>query len=274
MRHSKSRACSVLLAAYLGTGCATDGGMDGAGSFVAGLDLGQQVFVQSVWQDGELSYLVMNERTEDIELTLRDRTCIEYRCDVSTQPVLVTWPVPARSTRRFGGEEVLGAPGIIVVQVGPDTLGIIPPPHAPGLAPLLPIVSNSATFTGLVNDIAQVESSVVALTGSSLTLVLVLPNPMGQLKLPAHQAAAEIPILDVVDVRSEQIAVQRIGDDFVLDVQNSNSDTVRVEVDVAVPADAADRLVVGFSAVRCVQGTFPDCEWGVNPITRIFARGE
>src|SRR6185436_2005919 len=65
------------------------GGMDGAGSIALGLDWRSGVYVQQLWERGELEYLVFNERAEDIDV-LVEHGCLPSDTGEKLEPCAVS----------------------------------------------------------------------------------------------------------------------------------------------------------------------------------------
>lgn len=238
-------------------GCDT-GGMDGAGGIIIPqLFNHHQVFLQSIWERDQLSYVVFNERSEDIEVAVHEG-CGAYCGGLGA--VLGRWAVPARSVRRFPSDKLSARPLGSVDLTSGVQLGILPVQEPPPVAGTLAIVSNTMDTMGWSTRSGQIESSSVVTPNGSSTLHLVLAAG-GQLRIPAQREPSFVPWLEVTEVRTEAGAVPQTGDAFVLDVPDSASvaSPVRLEVDVKVPTAAEGRLIVGFAASLCPHGQESGC---------------
>jgi hypothetical protein len=71
----KSRAILLGFACPFLVACASEGGMDGAGSLGIGLAWDQGIFLQAVWDDGAPVYVVHNHREEGVQLTFSRTRC-------------------------------------------------------------------------------------------------------------------------------------------------------------------------------------------------------
>jgi hypothetical protein len=226
--------------------------MDGAGGIIfPELDPHHEIFLQGVWQEDKLSYVLFNERDEDVEVVVREN--YGYGCGDEDCPVRERWAVPANSVRRFDTTWLtLNKQGGWVEYGDGVSLGHLPPQEAPPVAGTLPLVTNSTGLSGWSTRSVQIETSSIGITRAPSTLSLVISHP-GQLRIRAHQEPSFVPWLDVTDVRGEAGTVQHVGDEFIVDIPEGTSVTAPalIEADVSVPAAIEGRLVVGFAAGFC-----------------------
>lgn len=265
------------------------GGMDGGGgSDLYGLSFREQVFVQSLWQDGRPMYLVVNERSEDVELLLSQPIWPDGEPRIE-EPLTLPWHVPSGAFELFAIDEleVLPGPGHPYIHfrtADGTSLGILSRTSPPEWSSELAIVSTEGINGSGSND-QQVETDFIAAPGATFSIVLSL-TAGGDLSFPWNDEPSSLyERLEVLAVRSEHGNVQSTEDGFVVhlpdvasyagDYTDAESTNVpkppfRVEFDVAVPTSAAGRSFVLFEAWRCSQYDATGSCGSGGGVTRLF----
>jgi hypothetical protein len=246
---------TVLCAAFL-AGCA---GSDGPSSpdvlsdterqvdFGLGLDWDYGVFVQPLWQGGELSYLVINDRNDLVDLVVD--ALVDDGGAFARERLAGPWTVAARSHQTFSGGDVQTLVGPLMSWLAGDIeLGLDRLLERPPVSTTARVVSNHGTNGSGGDFFAQIESDFVVAPGPAFTLTLAVPP--GELTLSAHtQLGSRLPILDILAVRSVQATVRQTTTGFSALVPRpedpawsyaSATDFARIDVDVALPAGSAE----------------------------------
>lgn len=249
----------VLCAAACGSHPAgpSEGGMDGAGTLLPGLRLGSGIFTQAIWEDGDLAYVVLNERDEDVSLTFSECESNDSIGGCTFGETMATWHLPRGSLRKIAGAEALpiSSGDIVGASANGEKLGLLRPEVAPYASPLS-VVSNADinSTSGIRENVGQVETDFVVAPAAAFTLELSLPVP-GVLLLPPRTApVGGLPFLDVLDARSAEAVVEQTEEGLRLDLLESASaeSPVRVAVDVRYPEGFSGKLV-GFDARFCTD---------------------
>jgi hypothetical protein len=273
----KSAILGCLVLPWL-TACASpqEGGMDGAGSIGLGLRWDQGLFTQAVWEEGALAYLVLNNRDEDVALTLSRASCSDTgpRAGCTYSETIATWRLPAHALRRFAGADVAGLSGayqLIGVAANGTRLGLLLPEVAP-FAASPAVISNAAinSTSGNGPSPGQIETDFLVAPAAAFTLGLSF-SAGGELTLSSTTPSIDgLSFVDVVGARSEDASILPTEGGFSVVVPSTatNESPVRVDVDVRLPANFSGKFV-GFDSFLC--STFEsdgDCGTG-----RRFQRG-
>jgi hypothetical protein len=260
----------ILLASLLG-GCSADGGddghddgqpqagggLDGGGQIGVGLSWTEGVFVQPVWDEGQLRLLVANRRAAATSLGVYETAWPAADDHVGDQgptrgDELLQQTVPAGATATIDGSALLGpSDDLLWVAADDDSLGLIERPQPPLVDGVFPIVSNNP------NSPSQVETAFSLLPGPSFEATVTLTRP-GLLWLKrASSRVADVVFLAATDASSEEGAVTAITDGFLVVVPHGTSTEAptRVRLSYSVPQDSmtADALVAFDAGFFCYQ---------------------
>jgi hypothetical protein len=250
----------VLGACAAPPSASSEGGMDGAGTLGLGLRLDAGIFFQGVWSEGAITYVVLNERAEDVDLTFSE--CVEGGalggCTFGT--TIATWRLPPRSMKKFVGSEALvlsGASELVGGSANGQNLGLLVREVAP-FSSERAVVSNAEinSSSGGRENAGQVETDFLVAPAAEFVLELALPV-RGVLTLSSRTDPVEgLPFLDVLGARSDSATVSVTESGLSVQVPDTASvaSPVRVAVDVRYPDGFAGKLV-GFDAWFCLEGT-------------------
>jgi hypothetical protein len=260
--------------------CTSETGTGRAALIAIGLSWDQGVFLQPLWQGDELSYLVINNRDEAVDVVARagnDYCNGEYVSERLAGP----WTVAARSHELVTGSEVTALFGRGANWFAGETpLGLDILDQRPSLPAGAAVVSNHGTNGSGGEYRGQIESDFVVAPGPAFTLTVVAPPGELTLTTPATTDLG-IPSLDIVAVRSEQASVRQTPTGFSVVIPPpdeavspyelpATSDLVRIEVDVAVPQNAGEASGVVFDSWFCSAFAAPgQCAAG-NGMVRAF----
>jgi len=254
--------------------------MDGAGSIALGLDWRSGVYVQQLWERGELEYLVFNERAEDIDV-LVEHGCLPSDTGEKLEPCAVTpvagpWHVPAASHEIFPASEFT-TPGrwLFFRLATGERLGLLEPAVAP-LPSSLRLISNEGPNGdgGVFHDI-QIETDFLVAPAASFTITLVVPSDTlveqnAKLMLPWYTEPTEsVQYFAPVAARSSLGEVKQTSAGLSIDIPNRpdpdvaegpvDTSPIRIEVDLALPADFACGRLAAFRGWLCRREEAGEC---------------
>ncbi|MDF3064806.1 MAG: hypothetical protein K0R38_407 [Polyangiaceae bacterium] len=221
------------------------GGMDGGGQIGVGLAWDKDVFLQPLWQDGEMTMNVVNRRAQAVEVEIAPFVCEERDtgladdCEVVLTQALVNWPVPADSTASFAGAPLLEHDGLLSVRLGDEQLGLMEAPHPPLGADPGAFVSNQGFGTSSRRGRVELTTSYASVPGETFQAQLTVTQG-GRLFIAPEPAQAGVVVVTPQAARSDAPPVDASGVDFVVDVPPSASETspFRLELEFALPNDA------------------------------------
>jgi hypothetical protein len=234
-----------------------EGGMDGAGSLGLGLSWDSGIFLQGGWEDGLSTYVVLNDRDEEVALTFSECGDQTVRQGCAFGATIATWHLPRRSMKKIAGADALaiwGAEWMVGGVANGKRLGLLRPDAAP-IASEHAVVSNAGinSSSGGGDSLGQVETDFLVAPDPAFTLHLSLPVA-GVLTLASRTDPAHgLPFLDVMGARSADATVSVTDSGLSVQVGSASTDSpVRVAVDVQYPEGFAGKLV-GFDALFCVE---------------------
>jgi hypothetical protein len=217
---------------------ADNGGFDGGGQIGLGLRWDQGVFVQPVWDEGQLRLLISNHRTEAVTLGVFQ---VEQSSDpdpmVAEQALtrgasIAQTTIGAQSTVSIDGSALMGPAGeLLWVEAGDDRLGLIERPQPPLVTATLPIVSRE-TFGN-----TQLETAFALLPGPTFDATVTLTKP-GELWLePPASPSMHVGLLTATDASSDDAIVTATTDGFrvVLPDDASEQKPARVQLSFVIP---------------------------------------
>jgi hypothetical protein len=232
--------------------------MDGAGTLGLGLRLDAGIFFQGVWSEGAITYVVLNERAEEVALTFSE--CVDggelEGCTLGT--TLATWRLPRRSMQKIAGADALvlsNASELVAGSANGQKLGVLGREVAP-FSSERAVVSNADinSSSGGRENAGQVETDFLVAPATEFVLELSLPVT-GVLTLSSRTEPVEgFPFLDVVGARSDGATVNVTESGLSVEVPETASveSPLRVAVDVRYPDGFAGKLV-GFDAWFCLE---------------------
>jgi hypothetical protein len=248
---------------------ADNGGFDGGGQFVLGLSWEDGVFVQPVWDEGQLRLLVANRRTEAVTLGV-------FETDWSEDPnsmiadegpargaALARSTIPAQSTVAVDGSALLGPQHeMLWISADNERLGVIERPQAPLVTSTLPIVSSETV------GYAQLETDFSLLPGPTFEATVTITTP-GQLWLePSTYRPMQVERLSPTEVSSDDATVTSTPNGFrvVLPNDTSQETPARVQLSFAPPQGllSADAMLVIDAGVLCIQLMGDECVVGTE----------
>jgi len=247
---------------------ADNGGFDGGGQIGLGIGWDKGIFVQPVWDEGQLRLLVANRRTKAVTLGVFET---EWSDDPDPMVAddaprrgasLAQSTIPAQSTVSFEGSALLGPEHeVLWISAGDEQLGLIERPQPPLVTATLPVVSTEA-FPN-----AQVETDFSLLPGPTFEATVTITRP-GELWLePSTYPWMDVELLTPTEVSSDDATVTSTPNGFrvALPHDTSQETPARVRLAFALPegelsADAMLMLDAGFLCIElmgdeCVEGT-------------------
>jgi hypothetical protein len=232
--------------------------MDGAGWLKLGLAWDAGIFLQGAWEEGVSTYVVLNDRDEDVALSFSECGDQMVREGCTFGATIATWHLPRRSMKKIAGADALaiwGPEWMVGVAVNGERLGILRPDVVPFTAEHA-VVSNAGinASSGGGDSVGQVETDFLVAPDAAFTLHLSLPAA-GVLTLATRTDPVQgLPFLDVVGARSVDAMVSVIDTGLSVEVPTTASpeSPVGVAVDVRYPEGFAGKLV-GFDALFCVE---------------------
>jgi hypothetical protein len=250
----------LLLPWLSACGSSEEGGMDGAGTGDIGIRWDQGVFIQPVWENGSLAYLVWNDRDEDLELSFSRAKCDDVmpRAGCAEGETIAAWALPARSLRRITGAAtaaISGAGGPLAVAADGTRLGLLLPEVAP-LPSESAVVSNAGinSTSGIGAMLGQIETEFLVAPATTFTIELSF-SAGGELTLSSKTPSIEgCSFVDVLGARSEEVPIRVIDGGFsvVVPASASPESPLRVAVDVRIPANFSGKFV-GFDSWLCSE---------------------
>lgn len=233
-------------------GRTTEGGLDGGGAIAVGISWTKGIFVQPIWDQGQLRLLVSNRRTQAVSFRVFETTWEEDpNAMVADLPPtrgaeLAQATVPPLSTLALDGSTLPGeGQGIWWVAVDDEYLGLIDRPQPPLLAGTLPIVSSETMFQ------TQLETDFALLPGPSFEAVVTFSQP-GLLKIvPASSPSDYVALLSPTAVSSDDAAVTPTVDGFQVELpaETSVDSPARVQLTFDVPSGVlSSEAVIALSA--------------------------
>lgn len=234
------------------------GGMDGAGSIAVGLRWDEDVFVQELWDEGTLRYLVFNRRAEDVGFSAG--------LSESRGQHEVHGEVQAQSMRVFDADYVVPRESnvwLTYFQLEDGTsLGSIFGPMRPRRSEHPVVSMNDVNHQGWravsaedADLMTQLETDFVTPPARHFSLTLSLPARSPTITLLYEpDDVFSVPLLEVVAARSDTVPLQSIERGIVIGGTPANASHHLVEVDVAMPEDFHGSLI-GFQVHPCRGST-------------------
>jgi hypothetical protein len=217
---------------------ADNGGFDGGGQIALGLSWDKGVFVQPVWDEGQLRLLIANHRTEAVTLGVFETEWSDdpnpmFADEAPTRGASIAQStINAQSTVSIDASALMGPAGeLLWVNAGDERLGLIERPQPPLVTATLPIV-NRETFGN-----AQLETAFALLPGPTFEATVTLTKP-GELWLgPPASPSVYVELLTATEASSDDALVTPTTDGFrvVLPDDTSEQKPARVQLSFAVP---------------------------------------
>jgi hypothetical protein len=235
------------------------GGMDGAGTGGIGLRWDQGVFIQPIWENGSLSYVVWSDREDDVDLSFSRANCgdaMPYMgCAVGE--TIVARRLPARSLGRITGPAAVAisrAGGPLAVSADGTQLGLLLPEVLPLHAEAAAVLSNAGinSTSGLGPILGQIETEFLVAPATTFTIGLSFWAG-GELTLSSKTPSiGGCSFVDVVGARSDEASIRATdgGYSVVVPATASQESPLRVAVDVRIPASFSGKFV-GFDSWMC-----------------------
>jgi hypothetical protein len=248
---------------------ADDGGFDGGGQFALGLNWETGVFVQPVWDGGQLRLLVANRRTEAVTLGVFES---EWSDDpnpmladqgLTRGAALAQSTIPAQSTVSVDGSALLGPQHeLLWFSADNERIGVIERPQAPLVTSTLPIVSSEPS------RYAQMETSFSLLPGPTFEVIVTLTKP-GELRLePSTYRPMQVELLTPTAVSSDDATVTSTPNGFrvALPDDTSQETPARVQLSFAPPQGqlSADTMLVIDAGFLCIELMGDECATGTR----------
>lgn len=237
---------------------ADNGGFDGGGQIALGLSWDQGVFVQPVWDEGQLRLLIANHRTEAVTLGV-------FETEWSNEPnpmfadqaptrgaSIAQTTINAQSTVSIDASALMGLPGeLLWVEASDERLGLMERPQPPLVTATLPIV-NRETFGN-----AQLETAFALLPGPTFEATVTLTQP-GELWLePPASPSMHVELLTATEASSDDATVTATTHGFrvVLPDDTSEQAPARVQLSFAVPQGllSGDKMLALDAGSLCTE---------------------
>jgi hypothetical protein len=223
--------------------------MDGAGSIGIGVRWNTGVWIQRLWVDGSLQYLVFNERPSAIEVLL---------------PFLPAQrSVPAKGMRTIDAgmialDSTISFRDVALADGTP--LGNLFEPRWPvfdGRAVINNEGLNGGPFGSLYEDLAQLESDFIEVPGRSFTVTLALhPGSPTVVLRSQNSDSLAFGALEIVAARSPTATIRANENGFIIAGTPKRDDgfLTKVDVDVVVPESFVGPFIL-FEATFCQGST-------------------
>lgn len=222
------------------------GGLDGGGQIGLGLSWEKGVFVQPVFEEGELRLLVSNRRARAVTLNVYETAAagddggetpiddlgVSSEETVTRGARIAELAVPAQSTKTFDGAALLGPEGeLLWVDADDDELGLLERPQPPLAAAALPVVSGERERSG------QIETDFTLLPGPTFDATVTLTAPGHFWVEPPAYQSMHVELLTATAASSDDAAVTPTGTGFHVAIPEGTSaeSPVRVKLSFELP---------------------------------------